>query len=135
MIDMHLDELLSKEIEIDFDTNLTIRESKLKSIIHKWPDQIYDIIIMMQKDPALEHYVFQLPDTSGVLEFNLNRKTKKIDINFFDKNDLNNQRKFKSLLGEVYADILEEQALEHINYSQYDEQLKNELDDFSNQDF
>ena len=52
---MHLDELLSKEIEIDFDTNLTIRESKLKSIIHKWPDQIYDIIIMVQKDPALEH--------------------------------------------------------------------------------
>ena len=124
---MHLDELLSKEIEIDFETNLTIRESKIKSIIHKWPDQIYDIIIMMQKDRALKHYVFQLPDTSGVLEFNLNRKTKKIDINFYNKNDLKNQRKFKSLLGEVYADILEEQALEHMNYTIYDKQLNDDI--------
>tara|TARA_B100000131_G_C17746496_1_gene463331 strand:+ start:145 stop:540 length:396 start_codon:yes stop_codon:yes gene_type:complete len=124
---MHLDELLSKEIEIDFETNLTIRESKIKSIIHKWPDQIYDIIIMMQKDRSLKHYVFQLPDTSGVLEFNLNRKTKKIDINFYNKNDLKNQRKFKSLLGEVYADILEEQALEHMNYTIYDKQLNDDI--------
>ena len=127
---MHLDDLLSKEIEIDFDKNLAIKESVIKSIIHKWPDQIYDIIIMMQKNSSLKHYVFQLPDASGVLEFNLNRNIKKIDIHYYDKNDLSNQRKFKSLLGEVYADILEDHALEQVNYSQFDQHSKQDLDQF-----
>ena len=126
---MHLDDLLSNEIQIDFDNNLGIKPCVIKSIIHKWPDQIYDIIIMMQKDKELSHYVFQLPDASGTLEFNLNRKTKKLNVVFYDKDDLTNQRKFKTLLGEVYADILEEQALENANYTSFTNAKKTHFDD------
>tara|TARA_Y100000591_G_C21457435_1_gene509105 strand:+ start:80 stop:478 length:399 start_codon:yes stop_codon:yes gene_type:complete len=127
---MHLDDLLSNEIQIDFDNNLGIKPGVIKSIIHKWPDQIYDIIIMMQKDKKLSHYVFQLPDASGVLELNLNRKTKKLNVVFYDKNTLSNQRKFKTLLGEVYADILEDQALENANYSSFTNTKPTHFDDY-----
>jgi hypothetical protein len=125
-MDMHLDELLSKEIQLDFDKNLEISEETIKKIIHQWPDQIYDIIIMFQNDLELSHYVFQLPDASGVIEFDIDRQNNKINIMFHSRNELQNQRKFKNLLGEVYADIIEDQAIDHMNYMSVEDNFSND---------
>ena len=60
--------------KIDFANDLHISQDKIKEYIHNWPDEIYEIIIMLQKTPSLKHYIYHLPNGDGVLEFNLNDK-------------------------------------------------------------
>ena len=105
---MHLNDLFSDEIKIDFANDLHISEDKIKSYIHSWPDEIFEIIIMLQNNSDMNHYIYHLPNGDGVLEFNLNDSTKKIDIMFHDKNNLKLQKKFKHLLGKIYEDIMYE---------------------------
>ena len=92
-----------------------ISESKIKKIIHQWPEEIFEIIMMIQKNKELNHYVYQLPSNEGSLEFNVNKKTKKIDISYHPKENLKFQRRFKQLLGEVYKDIEADKQMGNYN--------------------
>ena len=112
---MHLNDLFSNEIKIDFANDLHISQDKIKEYIHNWPDEIYEIIIMLQKTPTLKHYIYHLPNGDGVLEFNLNDESKKIDIIFHDKNNLKLHKRFKHLLGKIYEDIMYEKTQVHKN--------------------
>ena len=62
-------------------TILHISEEKIKEYIHNWLDEIYEIIIMLQNDPNLDHYIYHLPNGDGVLEFNLNNE---INIRYYN---------------------------------------------------
>ena len=110
---MHLNDLFSNEIKIDFANDLHISQNKIKEYIHNWPDEIYEIIIMLQKTPSLKHYIYYLPNGDGVLEFNLNDESKKIDIIFHNKNNLKLHKRFKHLLGKIYEDIMYEKTQVH----------------------
>tara|TARA_A100001015_G_scaffold174960_1_gene194510 strand:+ start:15032 stop:15415 length:384 start_codon:yes stop_codon:yes gene_type:complete len=123
---MHLNDLFSKEVTIDFAKNLHISESKIKTYIHNWPDEIYEIIIMLQNENNPNHFIYHLPNGDGVLEFNLNPKTKKIDIIFHDKNNLKLHKKFKHLLGKIYEDILNE----HLHLQTHSEPSIEDIDTF-----
>ena len=112
---MHLNDLFSKEIKIDFANDLHISQDKIKEYIHNWPDEIYEIIIMLQNSPKLKHYIYYLPNGDGVLEFNMIGKHKKIDIIFHDKNNLKLHKRFKNLLGKIYEDIMYEKTKAQTN--------------------
>jgi hypothetical protein len=120
---MHLNDLFSNEIKIDFANDLHISESKIKEYIHRWPDEIYEIIIMLQNSDQLKHYIYHLPNGDGVLEFNLNEKNKKIDIIFHNINNLKLHKRFKHLLGKIYEDIMYEKTQAQISLDPSVEQI------------
>lgn len=111
---MKLKELLFSDINIELDSDLNIKKSYLKKIFRSWPVEILEIILLLQKNKKMKHYVFQLPNGDGALEFNLKRRNKVLCLTFHDKNNLNFQRRFKRLLAEVYRDIqYENQIIEN----------------------
>mgnify|MGYP001331785932 CR=1 FL=1 len=110
---MNLGQLFADQITIKLDPQLHITKSKLKKYIHQWPNEIYEIIISMQNDERLDHYIYQLPNGEGVLEFNLDSNTRLLDISYQNKNHLKFQQKFKKMLNIVYKDIAED-----VNYQQ-----------------
>ena len=118
---MHLNELLSNEIYLDFTPDLHIREDRIRAFIHRWPEQIYEIIILLQKDNDTDHYIFQLPSGEGVLEFDVNNGTNTIDITFHNRDNLKFHRKFKMLLGEVFEDILSEKTKKKVHIKSVDD--------------
>ena len=122
---MRLKDLLSKEIEFEFDKHLHISEKKIKKYIHKWPDQIYDIVSLLQKKNSKPYYIFPLPNGEGTLEFKTNKKTKRIDIYFYDKNTYKIQQRFKHLLGQIYEDLLLEEELNSLREGISDLGVKN----------
>ena len=110
---MNLGQLFADQIIIKLDPQLHIAKSKLKKYIQQWPNEIYEIIISMQNDERLDHYIYQLPNGEGVLEFNLDINTRLLDISYQNKNHLKFQQKFKKMLNIVYKDIAED-----VNYQQ-----------------
>ena len=127
---MHLNDLFSNEIKIDFAANLNISEDKIKEYIHNWPDEIYEIIIMLQKSDELNHYIYHLPNGDGVLEFNLDCIDNKINISFHDKNNLKLHKKFKQLLGKVYEDIMQEKTRSEASFRHSVEEIDLFLSNF-----
>ncbi|RAP28961.1 hypothetical protein DID78_04235 [Candidatus Marinamargulisbacteria bacterium SCGC AG-343-D04] len=109
--EIHLSELLAKEIKVDFNQKINISDRLIKKYCHMWPEEIYEIVMMLQKNKKLKHYVYNLPNGDGSLEFILKSRTKKIDIVFHSKDNLRFQKKFKKLLGEVYKDIQDENRI------------------------
>ena len=102
---MKLGDLFANQITVSLAPDLHITESKLAMYINSWASEIYEIIITMQQDLRLDHYIYQLPNGDGVLEFNLDHSTNILDITFQDKNHLKFQQKFKKLLDIVYKDL------------------------------
>jgi len=100
-----LKDMLSEAICIDFHTHLNLSEAELKDIISKWPEQIYGIIIMMQREESLSHYVFRLPNGNGLLDFTLDKERKTMNIKYQELSKLTFEKKFSELLGDVYQDI------------------------------
>ena len=107
---MNLGQLFAEQISIKLTSNLNIRETKLRRYLNLWAEDIYNIVMSMQRDERLNHYIYQLPNGDGVLEFNLDLDTAELDIQFQDKNHLKFQQKFKSMLTHVYNDIAAEKT-------------------------
>ena len=103
---MQLSELLSQEIFVDFCPKLHVNEEKIKDFIRRWPSQIYEIVISLQRATHTDHYLYKLPSNEGILEFELNKKTNKLDVTFHPRQKVTFKTRFKHLLGEVFEDIL-----------------------------
>ena len=103
---MQLAELLLKEVKIEFCSNLSIDLDRLKEFIKKWPSEIFNIIIYLQYSKISDHYLYKLPNNEGILEFELDKKTKQLDVTFHPRQKVTFKTRFKHLLGEVFEDIL-----------------------------
>lgn len=102
---MDLKHLLSGEIELNLDRNHSLEDSELKELIHKYPQEFFDTIILIQKTKESPQYV-ELPDCKKPLKFVL--KKNKIQIFFSEDVMEENHVKFKALLGQIYEDLIDE---------------------------
>ena len=118
---MQLRELLLQEICVDFCPKLDVNEEKIKSFIHRWPSQIYDIIISLQRAKHTNHYLYKLPSNEGILEFELDKKTKQLDVRFHPRQKVTFKTRFKHLLGEVFEDILSSKAHKKVHIETVDD--------------
>jgi hypothetical protein len=110
---MKLSKMFAEEIDIELSSNSHLSETEIRNYIRKWPDLIYDILIMMKNNIKMSEYSFHLPDGTGALEFKLDRQSKLLDIKFDIINKYNTQKRFSDLLVKIYEDIEHESRIKY----------------------
>ncbi|RAP37255.1 hypothetical protein DID80_04085 [Candidatus Marinamargulisbacteria bacterium SCGC AAA071-K20] len=122
---MDLSDLLSEDIALKLCLKSSIDIKKLTKLIQEFPKDFVETILKLQKDKRKAQYL-SLPGINNRLKFIVRKK--KLIIEFNKERKVENQLKFKALLGQIYEEIMLESQHQVIHARKYEHSV-DEVDD------
>ena len=122
---MNLSDLLSESIALKLCLKSSIETKKLSKLIKKYPQDFIETILELQKDMRRPQYL-TLPNLKNTLKLKV--RNKKLIIEYSKEKTVQNQVKFRALLGQIYEEIMDENHL-RISHTTNFEHSIDEVDD------
>jgi hypothetical protein len=122
---MNLSDLLSEDFALKLCLKSSIDTKELTKLIKRYPEEIVETILDLQRDMRKPQFL-SLPSKKKQLKFMVRKK--KLIIEFAEEKKNTNQVKFKSLLGQIYEEIMDENQV-RVTHMQNFEHSIDEVDD------